>query len=151
VAIALLEAGRAGRGDRILATDVSERALAAARAAVYGPRALRRLPQALADRWFTGAAELRVKDAPRALVSFARHNLVAAAPAPGGPFDVVLCRNVLIYFDPPTAAAVVRRLAAAVAPGGSLLLGPVEAALGVAAALDAVDEGGVTVLRRAPG
>ncbi len=148
LAIALLEAGRAGHGDRILATDVSERALAAARAGVYGVRALRKLPGALSARWLEGAGERRVRDEVRALVTFARHNLVAAEPAPGGPFDVVLCRNVLIYFDTRTATAVVRRLAEALAPGGALILGPVEGALGEAAGLDPVEEAGATVLRR---
>ena len=51
VAIALLEAGRGGRGDRILATDVSTRALAAARLGVYGVRSLRKLPSELGARW----------------------------------------------------------------------------------------------------
>jgi chemotaxis protein methyltransferase CheR len=150
VAIALLEAGRAGRGDRILATDVSERALAAARAGVYGVRALRKLPQELSDRWLDGVAERRVKDAPRALVTFARHNLVGAEVAPEGPFDLVLCRNVLIYFEARTATVVIGRLAAALAPGGTLVLGPVELALGEEAGLVPADEGGTTVLR-APG
>jgi chemotaxis protein methyltransferase CheR len=148
VAIALLESGRTGRGDRILATDLSERALAAARAAVYGPRALRKLPADLAARWLEGIVERRVADGARALVTFARHNLVGAEPAPGGPFDLVLCRNVLIYFEEATAMAVVRRLAEALRPGGTLVLGPVELALGEEAGLVAVDEGGATVLRR---
>jgi chemotaxis protein methyltransferase CheR len=150
VAIALLEAGRAGRGDRILATDVSERALAAARAGLYGVRALRKLPPELAARWLEGVSERRVTEAPRRLVGFAHHNLVAAAPAPGGPFDLVLCRNVLIYFDARTATAVIRRLAEALAPAGTLVLGPVEAALGEQAGLTAVDEGGARLLRRLP-
>jgi chemotaxis protein methyltransferase CheR len=148
VAMALLEAGRAGRGDRVLATDVSERALAAAREGVYGARALRKLPAVLADRWLEGAGTLRVKEPVRALVAFARHNLMAADPAPGGPFDVVLCRNVLIYFDEPTATRVVGDLAAALAPGGTLVLGPVEGVLGERAGLDPVEEAGATVLRR---
>lgn len=148
VAIALLEAGRAGRGDRILATDVSERALAAARAGVYGPRALRKLPLALQERWLEGVAERRVKDAARGLVTFARHNLAAHEPEAGGPFDLVLCRNVLIWFEARTATAVARRLAAALRPGGALVLGPVELALGAAAGLVAVEEEGTTLLRR---
>jgi chemotaxis protein methyltransferase CheR len=151
VAIALLEAGRGGRGDRILATDVSRRALAVAQDGVYGARAVRKLPHAHAVRWREGTTTRRVKDAVRALVRFASHNLVAPEPAPGGPFDVVLCRNVLIYFDRPTAAAVVRRLANALAPGGTLVLGPVEGVLGEEIGLDPVEEAGATVLRRPAG
>jgi chemotaxis protein methyltransferase CheR len=149
VAIALLESGRTGRGDRILATDLSRRALEAARAGVYGPRALRRLPAELAERWLEGLVERRVVDGVRALVSFASHNLVGADPAPGGPFDLVLCRNVLIYFELATARAVVRRLAGALRSGGTLVLGPVELALGEEAGLVPIEEGGATVLRRA--
>jgi chemotaxis protein methyltransferase CheR len=149
VAIALLEAGRAGRGDRILATDVSARALEAARTGVYGVRPLRRLPHDVAGRWLEGIAGTsvrRVRPEARALVSFARHNLVGGAAPPAGPFDVVLCRNVLIYFDAATAAEVVHRLAGALAPGGRLVLGPFEIPLGEAAGLRAVEEGGATLL-----
>ena len=153
VAIALLEAGRAGRGDRILATDVSARALDTARTAGYGVRPLRRLPHDVAGRWMegiAGASDLRVRREARSLVTFARHNLVGEEPPPAGPFDVVLCRNVLIYFDGSTAAEVLRRLVAALAPGGRLVLGPFELPLGEAAGLRAVDEGGATLLA-APG
>ena len=146
VAIALLEAGRAGRGDRILATDVSSRALDAARSGVYGVRSVRRLPPDLAARWLEGEGERRVREDVRGLVTFARHNLVARDPAPGGPFDLVLCRNVLIYFDPYAAVEVVRRLAGALAPGGRLVLGPVELPLGAAAGLVPVREEGATLL-----
>jgi len=148
VAITLLEAGRAGRGDRILATDVSERALATARAGVYGVRSLRKLPPELSARWLEGAAERSVRPGPRGLVAFARHNLVGEEPAPGGPFDLVLCRNVVIYFDTRTATAVVRRLAATLAPGGALALGPVELPLAEEAGLVPVEDGGATLLRR---
>ena len=148
VAISLLEAGRAGRGDRVLATDVSERALLAARAGLYGPHTLRRLPPDLAERWLEGEGERRVREAPRGLVRFARHNLVADPPPPGAPFDVVLCRNVLIYFDAPTAAGVLRRLAEAVAPGGALVLGPVELPLAAGLGLRTVEDGGATLLVR---
>jgi chemotaxis protein methyltransferase CheR len=146
VAIALLEAGRAGRGDRILATDVSARALDAARAGEYRVRSVRWLPPELASRWLEGIVERRVRDEVRGLVSFEHHNLVAPGPAPGGPFDLVLCRNVLIYFEPYVAIAVVRRLAEALAPGGRLVLGPVELPLGAAAGLCPVREEGATLL-----
>ena len=148
VALALLEAGRAGRGDRIVATDVSEHALAAARAATYGPWALRRVPPQVAARWLTGPpAARRVVEEARALVDLRRHNLVVD-PAPGGPFDAILCRNVLIYFEPPVAAEVLYRLANALRPGGLLLVGPVELPLASALPLDWVDDEGGTVLRR---
>lgn len=148
VAMALLEAGRLGKGDRILATDVSERSLEVAEAAVYGPRSLRKLPPGIAERWLPGAAERKVAAEARALVRFARHNLVSDAAPPGGPFDLVLCRNVLIYFTPETAATVLYALVGALHPGGLLVLGPVELPLASALDLDWVEDGGATFLRR---
>ncbi|HEY6100286.1 MAG TPA: CheR family methyltransferase [Anaeromyxobacter sp.] len=149
VAITLLEAGRLGSGDRILATDLSERALATARAATYGVRAARRLPPEVAGRWLEGTGEARrVAGAARALVSFERHNLASDPTPAGGPFDVVLCRNVLIYFDPATAASALYRLANSLRPGGALLLGPVELPLASAMALERVVEAGATLLVR---
>ncbi|HSN92629.1 MAG TPA: CheR family methyltransferase [Anaeromyxobacteraceae bacterium] len=146
LAIALLEAGRAGRGDRIVATDVSDRLLEAARRGSYGPWSIRRLPRDLADRWVPGADERRVADEVRAPVEFRRHNLVAdAAP---GPFDVIVCRNVLIYFEALVAAEVLYRLVQALRPGGLLVVGPVELSLTSPLGLEWVDEGGATLLRR---
>jgi chemotaxis protein methyltransferase CheR len=147
VAIALLEAGRGGMGDRIVATDVSARALDAAAAGVYGIRSTRKLPLALGARWFEAGVERRVRAEVRALVEFRRHNLVAD-PAPGGPFDVVLCRNVLIYFDPRTAGEVLRRLVGALRPGGVLVLGPVELGAATAGELEWLNLGDATLLRR---
>jgi chemotaxis protein methyltransferase CheR len=148
VAIALLEAGRLTAGDAILATDVSSRALAAARAATYAERQLRRLPTEVAERWLEPGPRRRVAHGARALVTFARHNLVREPAPDGGPFDAVLCRNVLIYFAPDTAAAVLDRLADALGPGGILVLGPVELPLAEELGLEIVEEGGATVLRR---
>jgi chemotaxis protein methyltransferase CheR len=146
VAIALLEAGRDGRGDRILATDVSHRLLGAARDGEYGAWSLRRLPPGIAERWFDGDERRRVRAPVRALVELRRHNLVAD-PAPGT-FDVVLCRNVLIYFEPAVAAEVLYRLVHALRPGGLLVLGAVELSLASPLGLEWVDEAGATLLRR---
>jgi len=151
LAIAMLEAGRGTRGDAVLGTDVSERALAAARRAAYGPRALRKVDPAAAARWLEppDAEGARRPTAPvRAQVSFARHNLVRDPPAPAGAFDAILCRNVLIYFEPVVAAGVLRRLADALRPGGALVLGPVELPLAAAVPLDWVEREGATLLVR---
>lgn len=151
LAMALLEAGRAGRCDRVLATDVSERMLERARAGVYGQWSLRRMPAELLQRYFTGSsASKRVGQEVRAPVELRRHNLVVDPP-PAGPFDLVVCRNVLIYFDPVTAAEVLYRLVSAIRPGGLLALGPVEAPLAAPLALEWVDDFGARLLRRSPG
>ena len=148
LAMALLEGGRAGAGDRILATDVSERALERARGGVYGSWSLRRLPAELLGRYLGGDGEARgVVPRVREMVSFACHNLVTDPP-PASPFDLVACRNVLIYFDPVVAAAVVYRLLGAVRPGGFLALGPVELSLAAPLAVEWVEAFGATLLRR---
>jgi chemotaxis protein methyltransferase CheR len=148
LAIALLEAGRTGRGDRIVATDVSGRALARATEGRYAPRALRRLAPEIAARWFEAGESRRVKEEVRALVALEPQNLVADPPPAGAPFDAVVCRNVLIYFEPPTAAEVLYRLVGALRPGGLLVLGPVELPLAAALPLETIEDGGATLLRK---
>jgi len=148
LAMALLEAGRSGRGDRILASDVSAGALARARSAHYAARSLRRIPERLRMRYFRGEPpRAQVVPEVRELVSFSRHNLVVDKP-PGEGFDVVVCRNVLIYFDPVLAAEVLYRLLAATRPGGILVLGPVELPLAQAVGAEWVESGTASVLRR---
>lgn len=111
----------------VLGTDISAAALTRAQAARYRARRARNVPAALRARLLAedGPDAVVVRPALRRLVRFARHNLVAdpSPPAGEGPFDLVVCRNVLIYFDPGTADAVVQRLRGALRPGGSLLLG----------------------------
>jgi chemotaxis protein methyltransferase CheR len=147
LAMELANAGRVGLGDRILATDVSSRALAVAREARYGEWSLRRLAAELRGRHFDAyPPHVEVRADIRAAVEFRRHNLVREA-APGTGFDLVLCRNVLIYFNPPTAALVVEKLAVSLAPGGFLVLGPVEAPLAAERDLERVEHEGATIFR----
>jgi chemotaxis protein methyltransferase CheR len=114
---------------------------------VYGSRATRHLPPALAARWLHPAEHGgQVDERLARLVRFERHNLLD--PPPGKGFDAVACRNVLIYFDPEVAAATLARLAGAVAPGGYLLLGPVELPLAGGLGFEWLERGGATLLRR---
>jgi chemotaxis protein methyltransferase CheR len=110
----------------VLATDISQAALARARAGEYRPRSTRALSPALRGRYFREDGDrLVVGDALRALVSFRPHNLSLDAVPPDGeaPFDLILCRNVLIYFDAATAKRVSAALTDALAPAGGLILG----------------------------
>lgn len=146
--VALLEAGRDVTADEVLATDLSRRALARAAAGTYRARALRRLPAALAGRWFHASDRGAEVDARVAApVRFRRHNLLD--PPPPGPFDAVLCRNAVIYFEPAVARATLSRLAASLAPGGILLLGPVDLPLADGLGLQPVADGATTLLVRA--
>lgn len=125
VALKAMRALGASAPVRILGTDLSRTALARATAGVYRERAVRLVPHRLRSSAFApepnGTA--RIGNGARSLVRFARHNLVHDPVPPPGSFDLVLCRNVLIYFDEATAALVHERLRDAVAPGGTLLLG----------------------------
>jgi len=148
LAMALLDAGRASSRDRILATDVSVRALGVAREGVYGEWSLRRVSPELRARHFDQRGPLvSVRPEARARVTFERHNLVRDPP-PGGDLDLVVCRNVLIYFTSEVALEVAGRLLSAVRPGGLLLLGPVESAIADGLDTERVEFGGATLYRR---
>lgn len=110
----------------VLGTDVSAAALDRAKEGRYRPRRARAVPPVELDRYLAADGHLlTVRPAVRALVRFSRHNLVRdrMPPVGEGLFDLVVCRNVLIYFDPETAESVVSGLSAALRPGGLLLLG----------------------------
>lgn len=123
LAILLEEEGLATRA-QVLASDLSRRALAAAREGVYSDWSFRGDDGRLARRYFQPeAGRWRVKERLRSRIRFVRHNLMAALYPPA-PFDVIVCRNVLIYFSDVEAARVAERLHASLAPGGWLVLGP---------------------------
>jgi chemotaxis protein methyltransferase CheR len=114
---------------QILGTDLSASALARAQLGLYGARSLRLVDRARRARWFVPAGErLSVGAEVRGLVRFTRHNMVADPFPPAGeaPFDLIVCRNVLIYFDAPDAARVSAGLRDALAPAARLVLGTVD-------------------------
>lgn len=150
VAAVLLEAGRTPGVDRILATDVSRRALEVARVGRYGSWSLRHPPASGWARWLRPSGDgYEVAPEVRAAVEFQVHNLLR--PAPQGSFDVVLCRNVLMYFDPPLAREVLARLAASLRPGGWLVLAPAELGLATGLPLESHQDGVAILLRRTAG
>jgi chemotaxis protein methyltransferase CheR len=115
----------------IVASDISAAALARARAGVYSRRSLRQAMPPLAERWLD-VSEREVTVRPRLIdaISWRRVNLMDdAAVAALGTFDVILCRNVLIYFADDTVRRVVDRLTARLEPGGVLLIGVSESLL----------------------
>ena len=117
----------------ILATDVNARSVEKAVAGTYGKWSFRTTPDSIRSAYFTAAADDRwtVVPAVKQMVTFARLNLAMdhylfpfnSANA----FDVILCRNVLMYFTPEAAKKVIRRLYGALAPGGWLMVGAAEA------------------------
>jgi chemotaxis methyl-accepting protein methylase len=122
----------------VLGSDVDPRSLAAAAAGVFAEAAFADAPPALRARYFGESASApgasfgsawRAAAELRGMVRLASHDLLRE-PAPEGPWDVIACRNVVIYFDRDAQEALFERFHAALAPGGVLFLGRVETLLG---------------------
>ena len=117
-----------GARTKILGTDLSRDRLTAAREARYGRWSLRGVPDAVIAAYFTRRdTRYDLRPALRDMVEFRYLNLADVADtgpnsAPGR-MDLILCRNVLIYFDAATTARVIRHLLSALSPRGWLLLG----------------------------
>ena len=133
----------------LLATDLSERALERARRGSYSALEVSRgLPLAYLEAYLRPHPDgFRVVDRLRSRLRFAALNL--AAPWPPLPLqDVILLRNVLIYFDPPTRLRVLAAALDQLRPGGYLVLGAAETSRAPAPGLRAVAAGSATVYRR---
>lgn len=137
---------------RVVGTDIDPAALERARAGTYGRWSFR-VDGPYRDRWFEHVSGgERVRDALRERVAFEEHNLAnPAALLPlslDGPVDAVVCRNVTIYMGPAAVRTVVDRLYDALAPGGWLLVGPVEPSPEVYARFVAYQRDGFTIYQR---
>jgi chemotaxis protein methyltransferase CheR len=143
IACCLLDARNSGKLSRtpgarpceILATDLSSRALQKAQEAIYPSDRFREFPPS----WFKafllkGTGEwkdqYRLKPEVTSLVEFRRLNLMESF-AHSGRFQVIFCRNVMMYFDRRTQQDLVRRLAVCLEPGGYLLVGHSETLTGI--------------------
>ena len=127
MAMALRDAGVDPHLFRIEAFDLSEVALARARRGLYTRNAFRGGDLAFRERYFTKVGkEFQISDEMRAQVRFSQGNLLVTDLAAGGRFDVVFCRNLLIYFDEPTAATAIARLHAMLDDDGVLFAGYAE-------------------------
>jgi two-component system CheB/CheR fusion protein len=112
---------------KIYATDLDEEELTTARSGEYSAEALRRIRPEWRDQYFHGEGTLRVNREIRRLVIFGRSNLGQDAPI--SHVNLLLCRNVLIYFDSELQAQILSRLHYALEPGGILFLGKSESQL----------------------
>lgn len=115
------------RDVKILATDISMKMLEKARNSVYGEEVLRDVPPLLLQKYFTkirtGSSIIyKVKDNIRKMVQLGWLNLMDPWPMKG-PFNVIFCRNVMIYFDRPTQQRLINRLWELLEPGGHLFVG----------------------------
>ena len=119
----------------VLATDISTRILERARQATWPVRQIDEIPTSYLDEFMRRGRgpqgeTIEAKPSLRATVRFERLNLHLDQP-PRGPFDLVLCRNVLMYFDQATKRAVVDRLLSVLADDGYLLVGHAESLSGL--------------------
>jgi len=111
---------------KVLGTDISAAALATAAKATYRGRSLALLDRAQRQRWFdeAGGARVTVREEVRRLVELKLHNLVTGnVPASPGTLDLLVCRNVTIYFGRETTRALMARFHEALIGGGYLVLG----------------------------
>ncbi|KDA55059.1 hypothetical protein EG19_00110 [Thermoanaerobaculum aquaticum] len=133
----------------ILATDVDEEALEAARRGFYSERAVAAVPAELKERYFTPQAGGWLLS-PRLLqrITYRYLNLIAEPfPSFPQPFDIIMLRNVLIYFRLASQKRVLANIATALAPDGFLFLGPAETVWQVSDRFEPVDLGTCFVYR----
>ena len=134
IAIVVREVCPADWDIRILATDIDSEVLARAATGVYALGKVENIPRPRLQQHFmlgqhAHAGLVRVRDEVKQLITFRRLNLMGEWPMKG-PFDVIFCRNVIIYFDPEARKRLVQRYASLLAPGGHLFLGHSESLAG---------------------
>ncbi|UCD23879.1 MAG: protein-glutamate O-methyltransferase CheR [Gemmatimonadota bacterium] len=113
------------------ASDFDKRSLDRASTGEYGDAAFEELPTLLTQRYFTGESPRSIKPEIRSMVRFVRHD-ITREPPPNPPYDLIMCRNVLIYFDRETQERLVSNFIDALNPGGYLVLGRAETLFGQA-------------------
>jgi chemotaxis protein methyltransferase CheR len=121
---------------RILATDIDPKILAQARAGIYDDNAVETVSPAVRKQFFHdvdvgGRRKFQVDDRLKKLITFNELNLMAQWPFKGQ-FDVIFCRNVVIYFDEPTQMKIWSRFATLLPEGGYLYIGHSERVSGEA-------------------
>lgn len=136
---------------KIMATDISTRVLQTAGNGIYGKERLKNVPPAILKKYFqmgSGSCEgqFRIKKIIRDMVQFSRFNLMETPP-PNYRFDIIFCRNVMIYFDKGTQEALVSRFYHCLNKGGHLFVGHSESLTGLSHELKYVEP---SVYRKQP-
>lgn len=147
LAMLLLEEGLARCSSRIVGTDLSTQVIERARAARYHQIEVNRgLPAALLVKYFTRAGlDWQLSDNVRRMVHFETFDLRRPMQS-FGPFNLVFCRNVLIYLDGQTKREILRQIHGTLLPGGWLFLGGTEPTLGMEEWFERETVGNATVL-----
>ncbi|HEX2094018.1 MAG TPA: protein-glutamate O-methyltransferase CheR [Longimicrobiaceae bacterium] len=131
-------AARAGRtGDlsrfHIVGTDIDRHSLESAQRGEYPELSLTETPAEIRERWFSPGPPFRLREEARRNVSFVRRDLISDPPLQGQ--SLIVCRNVIIYFDREIQERLFQRFYDALLPGGFLVLGKVETLIGPTRAL----------------
>jgi chemotaxis protein methyltransferase CheR len=134
IAIVLRDILEPGWDASVLAVDVNPSALQRARAGQFSAWSLRETPAQVQERWFTRVGrDVALTDQIKAAVTFEERNLAVDDWRLWARrhYDVIFCRNVMMYFTPENARALIARITDALAPGGFLFLGHAETLRGV--------------------
>jgi chemotaxis protein methyltransferase CheR len=127
LAMTVAEALGASSGARIVASDIDTKVLATASRGVYPADSRGLSPERLRKHFLRGKGDnsghIRIKPEVAKLVEFRVLNLMDTRWSMGDPFDIVFCRNVMIYFDAPTQRKVLERIHAVMKPHGLLFVG----------------------------
>lgn len=133
----------------IRATDLSPVILEKARQGCYDPQRLAEVPEGVRDKYFVPeGGSFRLHKRVRAMVEFERQDILSEAPYPDA--DLILCRNVLIYFAKKEQERILRRFAGSLSPGGLLVLGKAETLIGEARRLFQAEDLAERIYRKAP-
>ena len=127
----------------ILATDISDSCLEKAKRAIYPKTCLSNIPNHIMTRYFQKGIgkwkdHVRVKQHIRRRVTFEKFNLLKDSP-PSKRFDIIFCRNVMIYFDIPTKEAVIYKLIKVLKQGGYFIIGGAESLSGLTHSLKYIE------------
>jgi chemotaxis protein methyltransferase CheR len=120
---------------KIMATDISTRVLQTANEGIFPKERLKNVPPAILKKYFqmgsgSNEGQFRIKKNIRDMVQFSRFNLMDTPP-PNYRFDIIFCRNVMIYFDKATQGALVSRFHQCLNRGGHLFVGHSESLTGL--------------------
>jgi chemotaxis protein methyltransferase WspC len=136
IALSLLESGRSQTQFRIIATDISRHAIKQAQSGIFSENAFRTIDETRKNKWFTLTARgWQVAPKIQETVEFLDRNLLHShtenelIQKAQGRFDLICCRNLLVYFTKPKRNKLIRTLARLLKPNGELVVGAAEAVI----------------------
>lgn len=145
IAMTYLEAIRGQACDtRILATDLSLRVLSKASSGIYSPKEMDKIPERYINTYFSKVIEdsqtkYQINNQCRSLITFQRLNLTEFPFPMKGPFDLIFCRNVMIYFDNEMRSHLLEEYFRLLRKGGYLLVGHAESLTGMLSGFKSVN------------